>query len=127
MGITNAGFAEVAALIGEDTAASGSTFDAIAIGTDSTAFSADQTALISEDQRSAATGTRITTTQTNDTFQLAKTGFTFGSSKTIYEYGIFNHSTTGGTMLCRSVTSGQAVTSDDTLDVTIKVQIKQGS
>lgn len=124
--ITNAGMAEVAGLIGTDTQGDVTAFDYIAIGTGTTAPSASDTTLASEQQRAAATGTRVTTTVTNDTLQLVKDAFTFSGSYAITEVGVFNAST-GGTMLSRSTFSAVNVTSNDTLKVTVKIQVKQGS
>jgi hypothetical protein len=116
--ITNTGLAEMAGLIGTDTTGSVTAFDYIAWGSDDTAAAATQTALIAEittvgGQRAAGTGTRITTTTTNDTFQLAKS-FTFTGSLSLREIGIFNASSVG-TMLSRQtlvidVISGDAIT-----------------
>jgi len=122
MVVTNAGKAEVAALIGSDTSGDGTPFDYIAIGTGTTAESASDTALENEIQRAAATGSRVTVNVTNDTLQLVKDAFTFGSSYAITESGVFNAST-GGTMLCRKTFDAINVTSDDTLKVTWKITI----
>ena len=104
-GITNAGMAEVAGLILTDVG--GTAFDYIAIGTGTTAFDPTQTALVTEIKRKAGTGSRTTTTVTNDTAQLVTTfssadGLTGTSAVT--ESGVFNAST-GGTMLARQVFS----------------------
>lgn len=122
MVVTNAGKAEVAALIGTDTASDGTTFDYIAIGTGTTSETASDTALENENQRAAAVGSRVTTSVSNDTLQLVKDAFTFGSSAAITESGVFNASS-GGTMLCRKTFSAINVTSDDTLKVTWKIQV----
>ena len=124
--ITNAGMAEVAGLIGTDTTGDVATFDYIAIGTGTTAPSATDTALANEQQRAAATGTRVTTSVTNDTLQLVKDAFSFSGSYAITEVGVFNAST-GGTMLSRSTFSAVNVTANDTLKVTVKIQVKQGT
>ena len=104
-GLTNAGFAEVAGLITLDVG--GTAFDYIAIGTGTTAFDPTQTALVTEIKRKAGTGSRVTTTVTNDTHQLVTTfssadGLTGTSAVT--ESGEFNAST-GGTMLDRQTFS----------------------
>lgn len=122
MVVTNAGKAEVAALIGTDTASDGTTFDYIAIGNGTTSETASDTALENENQRAAAVGSRVTTSVSNDTLQLVKDAFTFGSSAAITESGVFNASS-GGTMLCRKTFSAINVTSDDTLKVTWKIQV----
>ena len=104
-GITNAGMAEVAGLITLDVG--GTAFDYIAIGTGTTAFDPTQTALVTEIKRKAGTGSRTTTTVTNDTAQYVTTfssadGLTGTSAVT--ESGVFNAST-GGVLLCRQVFS----------------------
>lgn len=118
--ITNTGLAEMAGLIGLDTQGSVTAFDYIAWGSDSTAAAATQTSLGSEHatggaERAAGVGTRITTTTTNDTFQLERS-FSFTASLSLREIGIFNNSS-GGTMLSRQtlvidVISGDAITVD---------------
>jgi len=128
-GLTNAGFASVAGLILTDV---GDTpYDYLAIGTGSTAFDPTQTALVTEIKRKAGTGTRVTTSVTNDTANLTTTfssadGLTGTSSVT--EVGMFNAST-GGTMLMRAVFTALAINWDagDTLQVTVKIQAKQGT
>jgi len=123
MGVCNVGLKAAVGLLGTDTTGSYTAFDYIEIGTDNTAFSATQTANLAADSIAAATGTVDDSTPASPYLQLVKTGFTFAGSKTIYEFAVFDGSTGSGTddMLCRSVGSGIAVTSDDTLDVTIKV------
>jgi hypothetical protein len=128
-GLTNAGFAEVAGLITLDVG--GTAFDYIAIGTGTTAFDPTQTALANEIKRKAGTGTRVTTTVTNDTAQYVTTfssadGLTGTSAVT--ESGVFNAST-GGTMLCRQTFSSLSINWDsgDTLQVTWRVQVKQAT
>lgn len=122
MVITNVGKAEVAKLIGADTASGATPFDYIAIGTGTTAESATQTALVSEVQRAAAVGSITTTNVSNDTLQLVKDAFTFGGSYAITESGVFNASS-GGVMLCRKTFSAINVTADDTLKVTWKIVV----
>ena len=126
MTITNAGMAEVAGLIGTDTTGSCTAFDYIAIGTGTTAPAATDTALGTEQQRAAATGTQVTTTVTNDTLQLVKDAFSFSGDYAITEAGVFNDAS-AGTMLSRTTFSAVNVTADDTLKVTIKIQVKQGA
>jgi hypothetical protein len=127
--IVNDGLESIVGLICSDQAASYSAFDYVAIGTDNTAAAATQTGLQAQDSIAAATGTVDTTTPDAPFAQWVKTGFTFAGTKTIYEFGVFDGSTGTGTdtLLCRSVGSGISVTSDDTLDVTIKVTASDGS
>jgi len=104
-GITNAGMAEVAGLITLDVG--GTAFDYIAIGTGTTAFDPTQTALVTEIKRKGATGSRTTTTVTNDTAQYVTTFSSadgLSGTSAVTESGVFNAST-GGTMLCRQVFS----------------------
>ena len=128
-GVTNAGFAEVAGLILTDVG--GTAFDYIAIGTGTTAFSASDTALESEVKRKAATGTRVTTSVTNDTAQLQATFSSsdgLSGSHAITESGVLNASS-GGTLLCRQVFSALNIDWDagDSLQITWKIQMQQGS
>jgi len=128
-GITATGMAEVAGLILADVG--GTPFDYIGIGTGTTAFSPTQTALVSEVKRKAATGTRVTTTYTNDTAQLVaifSSADTLSGTHAITESGVFNAST-GGVMLCRQVFTAVNVNWDagDTLQVTWKIQVAQAT
>jgi hypothetical protein len=104
-GLTNAGFASVAGLILTDV---GDTpYDYLAIGTGSTAFDPTQTALVTEIKRKAGTGTRVTTSVTNDTSNLTTTfssADTLSGTSSVTESGVFNQSS-GGTMLCRQTFS----------------------
>ena len=127
-GITNVGFAEVAGLILLDVG--GTAFDYIAIGTGTTAFDPTQTALVSEVIRKAGTGSKTTTSVTDDTAQLVTTfssADTLSGTHAITESGVFN-AASGGTMLCRQTFSALNIDWDagDTLQVTWKIQIKQG-
>lgn len=120
-GITNAGFAVMAGLVGNT--GSQTAFTYLAVGTSSTAFAASQTALIGEFStvglsRASATVSRVTTTQTNDTLQLLKT-FTLSGSGTVEEVGAFNDATTG-TMLGRALTGTLTLVSGDELTITYK-------
>ena len=127
MAIVSDGMVWVAKAIGNDTASATALMDFIAIGTDNTAAATAQSALIAQDQIAAATGTNVSTKWgINDTLQLVKDAFTFAGSKTIYEFGVFN-AASGGQMLCRSVGGGVAVTADDELKVTVKIEVKQGA
>lgn len=122
--VTNVGKAEVVGLFVSDV--TGVTkFDYIAIGTGTGAPSATDTQLGSEittggGQRANATGSRVTTTTTNDTAQFVVT-FNFTSSFAVTESGVFNASS-GGTMLCRQTFSAINVSNGDSLQVTWKVQ-----
>lgn len=122
--IVNAGKAQVAGLILADVA--GTAFDYIAIGTGTNAAAATDTTLQTEittggGARAAGTGTRVTTSVTNDTAQLVVT-FNFTSSFAVTESGILNASSSG-TMLCRQVFSAINVANGDSLQITWKVQV----
>ena len=114
-GITNSGKAAMAGLLGN--VGSVSPFTYVAYGTNSTSFSATQTALIAQSQRALATVSRVTTTVTNDTLRLVK-AFSVTTTETAKEGGVFNASS-GGTMVARSLFDPQrSMTSGDTLTVT---------
>ena len=118
MGIVNVGLALIADRIGG--VAGGSAISYVAYGTGTTAFSASQTALVTETARAAATVTRTTTNVSNDTLQLVK-AFSISSTLTITEVGAFNASS-GGTMLCRTkLATPRDVTSGSTFTYTQKV------
>lgn len=122
--ITKAGMAQLALLAGDAAAVP---FTYLAVGSDATAVTADDTALTTEItnhglERAAATVSRVTTTNTNDTLQLAKTWTASGgSSDTIREVGIFN-AASGPTILGHALTGDKAVASGETLAATYKVK-----
>lgn len=135
--ITSAGMAVVAGLILTDVG--GTAFDYIAIGKGTTpaAVGDDTTynhSCQSEVSRKAATGTRTITTYTNDTAQLlvsfsSADGLT--GTDSITEVIVVNNASAGsGTMLLRQVYS-PADPCDwdqgDTIQVTVKIQVKQGT
>lgn len=121
--ITNSGKAAMAGLVGNTGGISA--FNYLALGSDNTAASASQTALIAEYStlglsRSVATASRITTSQTNDTLSLTYTWTATGST-TIQEIGILNASSVG-IMLGRKVTGGVAVINTNSVVATYTVQ-----
>ena len=118
--ITNDGKASVAGLILADV--SETPYDYVAIGTGTTSASASDTALEAETHRVAGTGSRVTTSTTNDTAQLQAT-FNFSASYSITESGVFNASS-GGTMLCRQTFSAINVNDGDSLQITWKIQVQ---
>ena len=127
--ITNTGMAQVAGLVLIDVG--GTAFDYVGIGTGSTAESAAHTDLITPVKRKAGTGTRVTTTQTDDTAQLVTTfssGDTLSGTDAIAEAGVFT-AATAGVMLFRKIFTAKSVNWDDgdTLEVTAKCQMKQGA
>ena len=110
---TNAGFALVAALVGDVGSPDPVTY--LALGTDATAEVPANTALGAEVTdtglaRAAATVTRVTTTQTNDTLQLLHE-WTATGVKILREIGALN-AAAAGTMLARK--TYDAITTADT-------------
>ena len=136
--ITNIGFAQVAAWILKDIDADHSVFfncDWLGIGTGTTAADPTDTQLEIEQSRLTSVGTRVQTTVANDTAQSVVTfsqandaGLT--GTDVITEIGQFWASSGNNVMLLRQVYSpGDTCNWDagDTLQVTVKVQVKQGS
>ena len=118
MGLVNAGLALISDRVGA--VAAGAAVGWLAYGTGTTAFSASQTALVTETARAAGTVTRVTTNVSNDTLQLVK-AFSISSTLTITEVGAFNASS-GGTMLCRTkLATPRDVTSGSTFTYTQRV------
>ena len=114
--ITNAGLGVVSGLVGN--VDSQTAFTYLAVGTSSTAESAAHTALQAEIttgglERAAATVSRETTNQTNDTLQLTYT-WTSSASHTVEETGAFNDAS-AGTMLGRKLTGSKSVVNTDQL------------
>ena len=130
------GMANVAGLLLSDVG--GTAYDYIAIGTGTTAPAVGDTALETQKSRLAAVGTRETTTQTNDTAKLvitfsqaADAGLT--GTDAIAEVGVFTLAETSPSevykMLWRQTFTAESLNWDagDTLEMTCKTQIKQGS
>lgn len=120
-GTTNAGKAQYALLAYDSTA---TPFTYLAVGTSTTAFVASQTTLVAEITdtglaRALATGSRVTTTVTNDTTQWVYT-WTASGSKTIEEVGYFTASS-GGVMGGRAVTGSKPVDNEETITATYQV------
>jgi len=121
--VTNAGFAQLALLAGD---ASATPFTYLAVGTSATAPAVTDTTLNAEItdsglERASGTVSRVTTTVTNDTYQITYT-WTVSGSKTIEEVGVFNDAS-AGTMLSHALTTSKAVTSGETLTGLYKLQI----
>lgn len=129
-GITNAGLAALASRC--NGSGGEAAFTSIGIGTDTTAFSAAQTALLAGKKAdttadggvhalatASVTVSRVTTTQTNDTAQLTGT-IAITGSMAIAESGVFN-ADTNGTMLCRQTFSAVNVVSGDSFVPTWKI------
>lgn len=119
----NAGFAVFSGLAGNT--GSQTAFSYLAVGTSSTAVSASQTTLGAEITtnglaRAAATVSRVTTTQTNDTLQLVKT-WTSSGTHSVEEIGYFNASS-AGVMGGRSLTGTKSIANGETLAATYKIK-----
>lgn len=121
--ITNVGKAEIAALMVADVG--GTSFDYIAIGTGTptaTALGGEITSGGGQRRGGAdVTGSRVTTTTTNDTAQWVTT-FSFTASFAVTEEGIFN-AASGGTMLASQSFAALNVVNGDTLQITHKIQV----
>jgi len=114
--MTNASLAVISGLVGNT--GSQTAFTYLAVGMSTPAVSAAHTALQAEITdtglaRAAATMSRSTTTQTNDTLQFDYE-WTATGSKTIEEIGIFN-AASAGTMLARALTTSIAVVNTNVL------------
>ena len=124
--IVSSGKAAMAALCLVDVAETA--FDYIALGTGTTAADAGDTTLETEittnggERRGGGdvTGTRVTTSVTDDTAQLVTT-FAFTGSFAITESGILNAGALGE-LLARQVFAAINVASGDSLQITWKVQ-----
>jgi len=119
----NAAFAVFSGLAGNT--GSQTAFTYLAVGTSNTAVSASQTALGGEIStnglaRAAATVSRVTTTQTNDTLQLVKVWTASGTS-IVEEIGYFNASSSG-VMGGRALTSTKTVVNGETLTSTYQIK-----
>lgn len=122
--VTNAGKADVAALI--NGAASPNPFDYIGVGTGTTAAAATDTTLETEIvdsglSRAQGTASQTTTDVTDDTAQVTKS-FSVTGTKAVTESGLFNAASVG-TMLARQVFSALNVVNGDTLAVTWKIDV----
>lgn len=120
--VTNAGKAQLALLTGD---ASAVPFTYLALGTSATAVAATDTTLTAEItdsglERAAGTVSRVTTTTTNDTYQITKT-WTATGSKTVEEVGVFN-AASAGTMLSHALTTSKTVSSGETITGTYSLR-----
>jgi len=121
--VTTVGFAQLALLAGDATAVP---FTYLAVGTSATAVNIADTTLNAETttnglERAAGTVSRVTTTGTNDTYQITKT-WTATGSVSVEEVGVFNAGS-GGIMLSHALTGTKAVTNGETLTGTYQLQV----
>lgn len=116
--ITNTGKAVVANRIKGD----GTEPKYVGCGTGAGTAAVGDTTLFSEVSEMRATGTssRVTTTQTNDTYQVVGT-VVFESAKTITNAGLLDASS-GGNLFLKGDFTGIAVDVDDSITFTIKAQ-----
>lgn len=92
-------------------------------GTGTTTAAATQTALVTPSAEARVNGTksRVTTTVTNDTYQVVGT-LTSASTQTVSEAGLFNASTAGD-MYVRGDFTGIALANGDSIAFTVKVVV----
>lgn len=90
----------------------------VAIGTDSTAEAAANTALGTESSRHTGTVSYVS----NQIYQIKATFATGSGTGAIVEYGLFS-SSSAGTMLCRDTESAINKGANDTLTVTAQLSI----
>ncbi len=127
--MTNTGFASVAGLLLTDVG--DTAYDYIGIGTGVVAADPTDTDLGTPVKRKAGTGTRQTSAVANDTAQIIVTfaaADTLSGTDAITESGVMNAGA-AGTMICRQVFAALNIDWDagDTLQITWKIQVKQGA
>jgi hypothetical protein len=98
-------------------------------GTSATAEAATQTDLqaAATEARTAGTSSLVTTTVTNDTYQVVGTITCAGAGKSIQEVGLFDAAgsgspPSGANMLCRSVHGVQTLNVGDAIEYTVGVR-----
>jgi len=121
--LTDAGMAALASRVNGDGAEA--VFTTLAVGVGTTGAAQGNTTLETEITdsglgRSAATASRTTTTETNDTARLVKQ-WSVSGTKSITEVGILNNATSGGTLLCRQTFTAVPVQSGDTFQITYDI------
>lgn len=123
--VSTAGLGHVSGLINDQESTH---FKWLAVGDSSTAAATGNTALANEITanglgRAAATASQVTTDDTDDTAQLVHT-WTASGTQAVREAGIFDTSTaSSGTMLARTTFSAKNMETDDTFEVTYKVDL----
>jgi len=93
-------------------------------GTSATAEAITQTGLVAvaTEARTSGTSSLVTTTVTNDTYQVVALITCAGAGKTIQEVGLFDAATVGN-MLCRAVHGAQTLAVGDAIEYTIGVKM----
>lgn len=86
--------------------------------TDTTLFTEDTTAGYA---RATGTPTQVTTTTTNDTFQVVGT-LTAGATLTITNVGLFNVLTSTPTLVMKADFTGVALNSGDSIQFTLQIE-----
>ena len=119
--IVNVGLAAAAGLILKDVTVAD--YDWLAIGTGTTAVAYTDEVLEYETHREAGTGTRVTTTITDDTAQLIVTFSGYSGTEAVTEIGMFN-AATAGNMLMRQTHAALNINWDlgDSYEATVKIQ-----
>jgi len=85
-----------------------------------TAAATDTTLFTEADSRATGTSSKVTTTTTNDTYQVVGT-ITAGSNETITNVGLFDASSAGN-LFVKSDFTGLALNSGDAIQFTIKTK-----
>jgi hypothetical protein len=96
-------------------------------GTGATAADATQTALVtpsSDETRASGTQSQVTTSVTNDTYQVVATLTCASTAKAITEVGVFS-AATGGSMYSRNAFDAINLAVGDSIQFTIKSQYTQ--
>jgi hypothetical protein len=121
MTITAAGLAEIAALSVADVGGDGWDYIAVGVGTPGATTLGSESSTNGGARRGGAdvTGTRTTTTTSNDTAQFVTT-FTFTGELALTEAGLFN-AAEAGDMLASQSFSAVNVVSGDTLKITWQI------
>ena len=93
----------------------------VAWGTGAGTTAATDTTLFTEaDTRTTGTSSRVTTTNTNDTYQVVGT-ITAGAGETITNAGLFDASSSGN-LYCKTDFTGLALNSGDSITFTFKIK-----
>lgn len=120
--VVTAGKAAVAGLILTDISVND--FDYLAIGTGVTGPVPGNTTLETETHRETGTGTRVTTTVTNDTAQLVHTFTGYSGTEAVTEIGMLNAAAAGDLLMRQTFTALNVDwTAGDSIQMTVKIQV----